>query len=55
MLIAGPDGGWSVVDLGTENGTLVNGREIPQGRAVPLRDGDRINLGVWTRITITRG
>jgi serine/threonine protein kinase len=52
-LTAGPDGSWSVVDLGSPNGTLVNGREIPQGQAVPLRDGDRINLGAWTMITIT--
>jgi serine/threonine protein kinase len=53
-LIAGPDGTWSVVDSGT-NGTLVNGTEIPPGVPVPLRDGDRINLGAWTRITMTRG
>jgi serine/threonine protein kinase len=52
-LIAGPDGTWSVVDSGT-NGTMVNGSEIPPGVAVPLRDGDRINLGAWTRITMTR-
>ncbi|HTU72277.1 MAG TPA: FHA domain-containing serine/threonine-protein kinase [Trebonia sp.] len=45
---------WSVIDLGTENGTLVNGREIPSGTLVSLRDGDRINLGMWTVITITR-
>jgi len=53
-LIAGPDGSWSVVDLGSPNGTLVNGREIPQGEAVPLRNGDHINLGAWTMITIIR-
>jgi serine/threonine-protein kinase len=53
-LLAGPDGSWSVVDLGSPNGTLVNGREIPEGEVVPLRDGDRINLGAWTMITITR-
>jgi hypothetical protein len=53
-LIAGPDGTWSVVDGGT-NGTQVNGSEIPPGVPVPLRDGDRINLGAWTRITMTRG
>ena len=53
-LIAGPDGSWSVVDLGSPNGTLVNGAEIPQGEVVPLRDGDRINLGAWTMITIIR-
>jgi serine/threonine protein kinase len=54
-LVTGPDGGWSVIDLGTENGTLVNGREIPSGTLVRLRQGDRINLGMWTVITITRG
>jgi pSer/pThr/pTyr-binding forkhead associated (FHA) protein len=43
-----------VVDLGSPNGTLVNGGEIPQGEVVPLRDGDRINLGAWTMITIIR-
>jgi pSer/pThr/pTyr-binding forkhead associated (FHA) protein len=53
-LIGGPDGSWSVVDLGSPNGTLVNGSEILPGEAVPLRDGDRINLGAWTMITITR-
>jgi pSer/pThr/pTyr-binding forkhead associated (FHA) protein len=54
-LIAGPDGSWSVMDLGSTSGTLVNGREIAQGEAVPLRDGDRIHLGAWTMITMTRG
>jgi pSer/pThr/pTyr-binding forkhead associated (FHA) protein len=53
-LVAGQDGSWSVVDLGTENGTLVNGREIPPGTLIRLRDGDRVNLGMWTVITITR-
>jgi hypothetical protein len=55
VLIANPDGTWSIVDLGSENGTQVNGSEIPRGEAVPLRDGDRIHLGGWTAITITRG
>jgi pSer/pThr/pTyr-binding forkhead associated (FHA) protein len=55
MLIAGPDGTWSVVDLGSPNGTMVNGSEIRQGEEVPLRHGDRINLGAWTVITMTLG
>jgi serine/threonine-protein kinase len=53
-LIPTPSGGWSIIDLGTENGTLVNGADIAPGRPVPLHDGDRINLGMWTVITITR-
>ena len=55
VLIAAPDGNWSVLDPGSANGTLVNGREIPTGDPVPLRDGDRINLGAWTAITVYHG
>ena len=54
VLIAGPDQNWSVVDAGSDNGIVVNGRDVPSGEAVPLRDGDRIHLGAWTVITITR-
>lgn len=55
VLLAGPDGAWSVLDPGSVNGTLVNGSEIPRDKTVPLTDGDRIHLGAWTRITISRG
>ena len=55
MLVEAPDGTWSAVDPGSENGTLVNGNEIPQGEAVPLRDGDQIHLGAWTALTISAG
>jgi hypothetical protein len=55
VLLAGPDGAWSVLDPGSANGTLVNGSEIPRDEPVPLGDGDRIHLGAWTVITITRG
>src|SRR6266480_353210 len=51
-LIAEPDGSWTVLDPGSENGTLVNGTEIAAGVRVPLHDGDRIYLGAWTVITI---
>jgi len=55
VLIAMPDGGWAVLDPGSANGTLVNGSEIGVGDQVPLHDGDRINLGAWTAITVRRG
>ena len=51
VLIATPDG-WSVLDPGSANGTQVNGTDIPASQQVPLHDGDRINLGAWTTITI---
>jgi hypothetical protein len=54
-LTAEPDGSWSVMDLGSTSGTVVNGREIAPGETVPLRDGARIHLGAWTMITMTRG
>ena len=54
LFIAGPDGAWSVVDPGSENGTFLNGNAIPENQAVPLRDGDRVHLGAWTALTITR-
>ena len=37
------DDGWVVVDLGSTNGVLVNGRRIRGAQA--LQDGDRIELG----------
>jgi pSer/pThr/pTyr-binding forkhead associated (FHA) protein len=52
VLIAEADGSWAVLDPGSENGTLVNGREIAAGVRVPLHDGDRIYLGAWTVIAI---
>jgi pSer/pThr/pTyr-binding forkhead associated (FHA) protein len=55
VLVSAPDGGWAVLDPGSANGTLLNGIEIPIGDHIPLRDGDRINLGAWTAITVHRG
>ena len=54
VLLKAPDGTWSVIDPGSANGTAVNGSEIPQGQAVPLRDGDRIHLGAWTELRVVR-
>jgi FHA domain len=55
VLIATPDGSWAVLDPGSANGTLVNGSEIGVGDQVALHDGDRINLGAWTAITVHQG
>ncbi|HZE34740.1 MAG TPA: FHA domain-containing protein [Actinoallomurus sp.] len=57
VLLARPDGTWSLVDPGSTNGTTVNGGDdpIPVNVEVPMRDGDRIHIGVWTTITLRRG
>ena len=52
VLLRNADGSWSAFDPGSENGTLVNGTEIPADRPVPLHDGDRIHLGAWTQLAI---
>ena len=54
VLVAAPDGTWSILDPGSANGTLLNGREIPAGKEIPLHEGDRINLGAWTVISLHR-
>jgi serine/threonine-protein kinase len=54
VLTVSPDQSWSVVDAGSGNGIVVNGKDVPAGEVVPLRHGDRIHLGAWTVITIVR-
>ncbi len=54
MLQLMADGGYAVLDPGSTNGTRINDEPnpIPPGQPVPLRNGDRVYLGAWTRITI---
>jgi hypothetical protein len=46
------DGAYAIEDLGSTNGTEVNGRQIAAGEPVALADGDRVHVGAWTGITI---
>jgi hypothetical protein len=55
VLIAQPDGTWSVLDPGSSNGTQLNGIDIVSGVPVGLHDGDRVYLGAWTVVTIQAG
>ncbi|MFR9674826.1 FHA domain-containing protein [Streptomyces sp. TR06-5] len=57
LLVAQPDGSWSVVDQNSTNGTTVNGGEDPIQPfvPVPLRDGDQVHVGAWTTITLHFG
>lgn len=50
------ESGLTVTDLGSTNGTSLNGSEdlLPEGKEMPLNDGDRIHVGAWTTITVVR-
>jgi Response regulator containing a CheY-like receiver domain and an HTH DNA-binding domain len=39
------DGGWTLSDLGSRNGTFLNGRRLETPMA--LRPGDEIRIGAW--------
>ncbi|MFI6926684.1 FHA domain-containing protein [Nonomuraea spiralis] len=55
VLLAQPDGTWTLVDPGSANGTQVNGRTVQLNTPVRIGPGDRIHLGAWTVITIREG
>ena len=50
------DSGLTVTDLGSTNGTSLNGSDdlLPKDEEIPLTDGDRIHVGAWTTITIVQ-
>ena len=45
LVLWGKDGRFFVKDLGSENGTYVNGRKIPSGKIVELRESQSILVG----------
>lgn len=56
VLVARDDGAWSIVDLDSANGTVVNDEQNPlrPNTPRPLTTDDRVYLGAWTRITLRR-
>ncbi len=54
VLVRRPDGGWSVIDQDSTNGTTVNAGADPIApfQPVELFDGDRVHVGAWTTITL---
>jgi hypothetical protein len=47
-----PDSNLMLRDIGSVNGTMVNGQEIAMMADIPIRSGDEITLGHWTRIKL---
>ena len=52
MLTKTREGGLALRDLGSSNGTKLNGVELQPLTDMPLKNGDDITLGHWTRISI---
>ncbi len=50
-IIHQPDGSFALLDLGSSNGTLLNGQELKPNVPTPLAEGDRIGVGRWTCLT----
>jgi hypothetical protein len=50
------DSGLTITDLGSTNGTSLNDSDdlLGNGKETALSDGDRIHVGAWTTITVTR-
>ena len=57
VLVAQPDGSWTLIDPGSANGTKINDATDPIATnvPVPLTDGDRIYIGAWTVIQLRKG
>ncbi|MDA1360835.1 FHA domain-containing protein [Glycomyces luteolus] len=53
-LFSKPDGSWTIMDVGSSNGTFLNGSDEPLAPNVefPVGDGTYINIGAWTRLTV---
>jgi hypothetical protein len=51
------DSGLTITDIGSTNGTTLNGSDdrLGEGEETPLADGDRIHVGAWTTITVVQG
>ncbi len=49
------DGSLTMRDVGSSNGTRLNGSDVAPLTDAPLHDGDQVTLGHWTRLTVKAG
>lgn len=54
LLICQPEGTLIVRDIGSTNGTRLNGVELAAMFDTPIKEGDELTLGHWTRIAVRR-
>jgi hypothetical protein len=51
-IIRQADGSFAVLELGSTNGTILNGVELKPGLLTPIAAGDELLIGSWTRLQI---
>ncbi len=51
-ILRAADGALSLLDLGSMNGTRLNGTALEPNLATALADGDQVTLGCWTRLLV---
>jgi hypothetical protein len=54
LLTLQPDGSLILRDIGSSNGTKLNGSEIKAMVDMPVQEGDEITLGHWTNIKLVK-
>ena len=47
-----PGGGFAALDLNSTNGTKLNDVELEAGILTPIKPGDQLTIGEWTRLVI---
>jgi hypothetical protein len=52
ILTKTPGGGLTLRDVGSANGTKLNGADVPPLSDMVLKNGDRITLGHWTQLAV---
>lgn len=52
LLLRQPDGTFILRDIGSTNGTKLNGSELTVMVDAPIKEGDEFTLGYWTRIAV---
>jgi hypothetical protein len=55
LLELSPEGVLMARDIGSSNGTRLNGKELPSMVDTPLQDGDELTVGHWTRLSVRAG
>lgn len=53
-LLRQPDGSFAALELGSANGTTLNGVALKPGLVTPVAVGDELLVGLWTRLQLRR-